>query len=347
MARIEKWSDLGELGDAASWSLYGASFFGLGGRTGLYAEPFHDLQGNGGDYALRFQTPDAGLISPYLASPISTFYWRAHFKANSFGYSSIPSGARFLVWRMNSTELGYLWVDSTGGINLQVGSTLASTPPAVIAAGVYATVELQMTIGNSAAYELRVNGVTQFSGTGDTQPGSDTGVNNFYMIMGQAAAFTENFHWFDDVAVDDADWVGESVITAIKPNEAGTTTELLPEPNTDDNWQTVDEIPPSDTDYNYTTVADKKDTYVHESLPGAASVIKAVVTVARVARSGADITHAYLVTRTGTTDYEGSAQNVGTAVNIVTKLEELDPDTGLPWVVGDFNTSETGIRFDT
>jgi len=348
MARVPEWTDLGELGNTTNWSIYGAAFFGLGGRSIVVAEPYLDAQGNGGLYALRFQQPNAGMVSPYKATGVvSTFYWRAHFRTSAVSYASLPSGGRIFTWRKDLTELGYLWINNSGALNIQIGgSTIATTVPGLILSNIYACIELKIVIADSGSYELRVNGIPRASGTADTKPGADTGINNWVVEMNSSAG-GEIYHWFDDVVVDTANWPGEAVITAVKPNEAGGTTELTPEPSTADNWQNVDEIPPSDVDYNYTTVVNKKDTYVHESLPGAASSIKAVTSVARVARSGVDITNAYLVTGSGGTDYESAAIPVGTVPTIITKVEEVDPDTGLPWVVGDYNLTEMGIRFDT
>lgn len=352
MARIRQWFGMDELGDLAQHVAHGGSIYGIGGRQLVINAPFRDAQGNGGNYCYWMQDPDSGIISPWLPAPISTFFMRCHYRMTNTNFGTNPDSAGgFFYWFKDATELGHLGCLGTGQLVLRVaGVSLATTPAPVLvpSSGQFVTLELKIVIGDggAGAYELRVNGIPLFSGTGDTKPGADTGINNMRWVLNEPLG---GFHscYIDDLVYDDADWVGEGVVTALKPNEAGDTTELAPTPGTSDNWQTVDEIPPSDTDYNSTTLPNKKDTYVHDSLPGAASIVKSVVTVARVARTGSDIATAYLVTGSGGVDYEDAGQAVGTVARVISKLEEVNPDTAAPWTPGEVNLSQLGVRFDT
>lgn len=352
MARIKEFMDLCELGDAASLLAAGwtqVSEVGSG-TSGVTATPYHDTQGNGGSYSLYANAPYNDWVTPTAASPVATFYARFHHQVNGFNLAAgdFSATAPFFRWRHGTTVLGYLAYNNTGHLVLWRGDNvqLGSTSSVALATSTWATIEVGITIGNSgAAYEVRVNDQTVISGTGDTQPGSDTTVDNLVFLSGNAVVFTGYTNYFDDIAVDDSTWVKESLITALFPSGAGNTTELTPSGGA--NYTTVDERPPSDADYNSTAVANKKDTYAHTSLPGAASTVNCVMPVARVNRDGTTIEHAYLVVRSNGADYEGSSHLLGISPTIITDLREVDPDTSLAWSVARVNASEVGIRFDT
>lgn len=345
MAPIKQWMDLSEEGSYASLLASGWQD-GLG--ADVVASPhFTDIAGNGGAYSLvvsSYQFGDRYVASPTLSVGISSFYHKFHFRFANTLYGSFT----FFKWRSGGTTLGRLVVNiPSGTITMQTGegTTTLGTSFGTLTAGVWYTIEVHIVIGNSGQYELKVNGFNTNwipLASGDTQPGSETTVDNvaYYINAGPAGEVC----YYDDIEADDAAYPGEGIATIHVPTGAGNTTQLTP--STGANWQCVDEVPPDDTDYVSTDTANKKDTYVHSALPAAASNIKSVLTVARVARAGSGITHAYLVTRSGGTDYESSAQEIQISPGPVSDLRTVDPATGVAWTRTGFNATEVGVRVD-
>lgn len=361
MARIREWMDVSEFGDMTS--LLAAGWIqSAGGGAGFPSissnNNYVDVLGNGGLYNIRCQSASDGavtaVVTPAHSPALSEVWIRFHhvlFSSNQdWRNDQYGNTGPFLFIRSSSTTIFYFASDDDGhivawrGDNVELGRSLAT-----IAINTYSNLEFHFKLHDSAGeVHIRKDGIPILSLTGqDTKPGSATTFDNLVLGCNEKQVFTGGAERrFDNLAADNAGWVGESIISALKPNAIGNTTELTAS-GAGDNWEMVDETPPSDADYNSTLVANKKDTYLHNSLPGAASTVRAVLTAARVARTGSDIASAYLVTRSGGTDYEDAGQPIGTVPFIISKLEEVDPDTGLPWVVGDVNTSEMGIRFDT
>lgn len=209
--------------------------------------------------------------------------------------------------------------------------------------------EVGITIGDTGSYELRVNGNSVGwipPASGDTKPGADTTVNKFD-VQAQTGSINSGPNadaYFDDFAVDSAGFIGEGVITLLSPNGAGATTQLTPTgaPN---NWQNVDEVPPSDADFNEATAANLKDTYTHAALPATAGSVGAALLAARVVKVGSSINNAYLVVRSGATDYESPANLMSLSPSIITGMWETDPAGGA-WTPTSLNASQIGIRFD-
>ncbi len=345
MARIREWMDLSELGDTASLTAAG---WLLVGQVTVVNSPFHDVQGNGGTYSLRVNPGSFITVTrarpPVLASPISTFRIRAHLLVD--GYDN--QGYVFTWWKGGNFLGGIKFESASHHIQLYSGGTLLAESTNQIFPNQWYTVEVGITIGNSGTYEVRVNGSSVGwipSASGDTQPGSDTNVDTltclYYDIFNQPPGINI---YFDDLAVDDGNWCGEGFITALHPNGAGNTTELTPSSGA--NWQNVDEIPPSDADYNETTVPNKKDTYTHTALPSNTTSVKAALIAARVVKVGSTINNGYIVLRSGVTDFESAAQLLSLSPAIVTKLWETDPNDGV-WTPTSLNASQIGIRFDT
>ena len=94
------------------------------------------------------------------------------------------------------------------------------------------------------------------------------------------------------------------------------------------NYQTVDEIPPSDTDYNETTIADKVDTFAHAALTGSPTSVKCVQVQARGKLIGSPTpVNLKLAINSGATLYLSPNNALNLAVKAVSGLWATDPPT--------------------
>ena len=192
---------------------------------------------------------------------------------------------------------------------------------------------------SSGILQVKFNDVLVFDYSGNTVPGSETTLDNVYF----RADHSQSAERVDDVVIDDSDWPGVTKIAAIKPTGAGATTSWTPSAGS--NWDCVDEVPPSDTDYVYINSADQIDTYAAGDLPAEADTIKCVQVQARALKqSDATPQNIALGVRTGGADYFGSDLALTSAFSGHAQMFENNPDTASPWTVGEVNGAEIGIK---
>lgn len=186
---------------------------------------------------------------------------------------------------------------------------------------------------------VKVDGVQDSTYSGDTQYGG-TGVID-KIFMGKGNTFCTGY--FDNWVVDDANWIGDSRIYGVSPDGAGATN--LWTPSAGNNYECVDEVPPSDSDYIYTNTNDQIDTYSLANLGVSPYAIKSVQVLARAKKQGpATPQNIAGVVRTGGTDYAGSDQAITTAFAGYVALWEQNPYTTADWTESDVNGLEAGIK---
>jgi hypothetical protein len=154
---------------------------------------------------------------------------------------------------------------------------------------------------------------------------------------------------FDDCVVMDLSgsynnsFIGDVTISALLPTGAGNSTGWTPSAGS--NYDCANEAAPNDdTDYNSTSTLNAKDLYAFADAPAGAD-IRAVQVLASVRKGAEGPGQVKLVTRSGSTDYDGVAQGIaGTAYAYVREVQETDPATASPWSESGFNAAEFGIK---
>lgn len=196
---------------------------------------------------------------------------------------------------------------------------------------------------SSGRFVLKINGTTELDFTGDTRNGG-TGVINEIDVGYYDYASSYPNCYIDDLVVDDADYPGDTRIYGISPDGAGNSASWTP--SAGNNYECVDEVPPSDADYVETNNNDQTDTHSMADMPSVYEV-KSVQVHTRAQTTGAPTPqNIALVCRppTGGTDYVGSDQAVGTAWKGFSELWENNPYTSSPWTESEVNGMEAGIK---
>jgi len=136
-------------------------------------------------------------------------------------------------------------------------------------------------------YILKLDGITQFDFTGDTNPAAAE-VN---LIGGCGGSVSTS--WMDDLALNDTNgaidnsWCGDGQIVALVPNgDNGTPQWIGSDGNNTNNYQLIDELPPSSSDYVRATGSAYTDVYNLSTVNLAGQTIQRIWLVAR-ARSDA------------------------------------------------------------
>lgn len=331
MARIREAYDLSELGSTAQLTAAGWTVGGAIDAATVYA----DILGNGGVYSMGADR-DAFFLTPLLATPVVTFYSREHYRPTALNI-------RIMEWFSGGALMGDLRTNSSGNLFIRSGTTTLATSTLALVANNWYTIEVRWTVGDSATYEVRVDGVPWIGpSTGDTKPSTQTDIDQF-RLGGLSFPDGVGRQYHDDFVVDDTDWVGESVITSLRPNGSGNYSQFTPSAVAA-HYSLVDELPYNDADYISGLTNAERDSFLHTALPGAATVVKSVLLTARAARVGGTLNNMNHFVRIGGTDYDGSSRAVNPTATLTTEVYDESPATSSPWTVSEVNNAEVGVQ---
>ena len=291
------------------------------------------LSGRDGNYCLSVDTSFNTSLEKNLPSRSELYVAFRLYPKNS---------ANAIKFYYDSTLLGYLYLTGTGG-NFQAkrgDGTILATGTTTIDSQVWILVEVRYKPADSGGvFQVKVNGILDIDYTGNTTSGGSSvnkialGTNNFNYGIG----------YYDNIIVDDASWIGDTKIQAIKPTAAGNSTQW--DPSSGSNWDCVDERPPSDTDYNYTNAADELDLFTFSDLSGSIEEIKCVQVQARAKYEGAPAaTKLQLGVRLSSTNYFSASKDLTTAFKQHYHLWEQDPSTSSAWTASGVNAAGFGYK---
>ena len=304
----------------------------IGGSAGIN----NSLTGRDGNYCLNCY--GAGSAPKYLMNAIPS---KSELYVAFLFYPSV-SGRIFSFYN-SGTKLGYISLSSTSGGNIQAykgPSTLLATGTAMINGSTWYLIEIHYIPATSGGvFQVKVNGISDISYSGSTTPAATT-INQ---IMLSEDGNNWGSGYYDNIIVDDANWIGNTRIQAIQVNGPGGFTQFTPSAGA--NWQNVEEIPYSETDYNETGVSAKVDTFTHAALSGSPAAVKCVQVQARAKLIGNPTpTNLQLVVNSGGTAYFSGSKALALASKGVSALWATDPATGQPWTVADVNAAEIGYK---
>ena len=192
----------------------------------------------------------------------------------------------------------------------------------------------------SGIVQVKINNIMEIDFTGNTtSTAGETDYNGFWVGSWVGAEYQ-----YDDIVVDNAAWIGPSRIALLKPTGAGALTQFTPSAGA--NWDCVDEIPASDSDYVATDTPGNVDLYTLTDLPGETVTVKSVQLSARCYKeSGATPQNLQMSVRSNGSNYFSGNKPIPDTVGVnVIHLFETNPDTGIPWTVGQGNALEAGMK---
>jgi hypothetical protein len=158
-------------------------------------------------------------------------------------FTALPAGAAEVIWNVTDTSArkGSLRIRSDGKLAYyNSADTLQATGATVLSTNTWYRIETKVIKGTSAAWEVKIDGASEISGTTDNR-NTDTFKNNVgsYDVGGSGCTF-----YFDDGAIDDAQYPGAGKVTPLYPTSNGTTFEWT---NT---YANIDEVPVDTGDYS-------------------------------------------------------------------------------------------------
>jgi len=242
-------------------------------------------------------------------------------------------------------------IDATGTVRLYRGASDTGTLIATSAAGVWNTsawghFEMRAKIHDTTGVcQIRIGGTTTnvIDFSGDTKnAGTSTNIDGFRLVnMGGAYGSLDDLHWNDALGSRNNTWTGDCRVAPMIPDGAGSQTEFAPSTGT--NYQNVDDVPPSATDYNGSAISGARDLYSLGNVAGAAG-IAAVKTSTWAHKSDTGAKALKPALKIGSTVYYGATMTLTTSMALQIDMFENSPATSAAWTPTEVNSLEFGAE---
>ena len=320
--------------------------------TALYSGVSSDVK-RSGNYSFLINPPDANVGSiniqgidangASVAFNVATIYARFYLLPDVIPASD--SEEIFTSLNTSSARKFSLRITSTGKLQAygpdgttQLGSDGATTIQD------WDQIEVKVGTGETAAYEVLVNGSVELSGTANLGT-----VNNGTLQLGKVVNRNDQgvTLYYDDICVRDDQYPGAGAVALQRPVADGTYTAWTVGAGPDDKWDCVDETPPDDTTSYLLSTASVDDAYTANlqdaSVAGISGTINAVKSFARMRRAGSFDGTLKLRLRSGTTDADTAAfTNGSSSWNTRWPLFLVDPATSAAWSLSALDSLQVG-----
>lgn len=228
-------------------------------------------------------------------------------------------------------------------------STVLGTSTLTLTAPQNNYIEYKITASDAAGVVVvKVNGITFLNlSSQDTNNGGSSTISNFYAVGdGNAASFAWDI---DDLYICDTtgsapqnDFLGDVRVQAILPTGAGNYTQWTPSAGS--NYQNVDENPTTDdTDYNSSSTANQKDTFVFGDVTPTAGTVYGVAVNMMMRKDDGGVRTLQALARLSSTDANGATLTVGSSYANYQTIFETKPGGGA-FSITDVNNSEFGYE---
>jgi len=307
---------------------------------------YSTTQKRSGNYSINISLAWTELSNSFylpLAASLSEFFVQF-----AFYFTSNPTGAGAIIaWRNGTTTLGGIRLNASRKLDVYTGNfaTLVASGNTILNINTWYVIEVHVKIADSGGViEVRLDMNNEASFSGDTKPGAETQVNGlvFGNVVGSDA-------YVDDLLVHDVSgtvnnsWPNGAKVVLLKPNADGGTLGWTPTPS-GSHYTTVDEVPPSGTDYLQATEADKVDQLGLTDLPAEALSVKGVI-IQAWAYKGCSLppTRLALGLNLGGVDYYTADKDLGTSQALVREVWEQKPGGGA-FSVADVNGAKLLLK---
>lgn len=315
---------------------------------------------NGG-YALRVNptTSGTGRADIYAhdatgavaidAMSAATAYYQFYFRANTLPDTLKEICAQFVA--IDNITKANLFINSAGNLLLHNESnTLIATGTTALSTGVWYRIGVKIGTGSGAvsAYEVQIDGVSEFSGTTASLYEENNGVIRLGKVLNTNSK-TVDFY-YDDLIVSNSGFPDAGQCDLLIPNANGTYSDWTIGAGAGSNYENVDEFPnDGDTTYLLSTVMgipNHPDETEQLAAMAAALAVAAVKPFIVVKRDGAVNGSTQLMHRSGSTDTTLSAGATTSAYALKAAVLDVDPATSVAWTAGGVNAFEVGAKSD-
>lgn len=300
-----------------------------------------------GTNGLRFGNATPQNISKVFAAAKTTLIAGMAFRPNAVG-----SDFYIFAFQDGGTTQVDVRYGTDGRLRVTRAGTTIGQGNTVLPNNVFTHIELKVTINDTTgSFELRVNGVTEVSGTNvDTKNTANATADRITLFpTGSGSAFG-TADWDDVYVCDDtapnASFLGDVRIHALLPNAAGFYAQWTPSAAVA-NYTTVDENPPNDdTDYISSATVGQIDSYAFTDLPANVAAVLAVQVCMDARKDDAGTREIAALVRQSAADAVGATKAVGTTYAMALQQWDTNPaNAGAAWAVADLNTNaQFGVK---
>lgn len=357
------------------WETGDASQLGMAQSVGSYAAPAAVSAAptaRSGTYCIKCTNnsssftgwPNASKWTVMHASK-TELYWAFGLYRSDGELNTFPSRLSFAVFDTSGSVGLVLATEDDGSVRLYVATagtgqptaanmTLIGTSATSIPNSTWVNVEVHATAatGATGAVEVKINGASVISAT--SQRTCQTSANFAgmllqFMRLNATGASTSSYLAFDDLRVNDTTgsvntgWPGDEQILLLRPNAAGDSAQFTRGgSDSGTNYGQVDELPPSNADYVYSTTTGHIDLYnLSTTTVVSISAIEVLVQAYNVDGPGGSIN---LVTKTPAGQSDGSAQNLSGSPMYLRRVLDTDPADSGTWTQAKLDALQIGPK---
>lgn len=246
-------------------------------------------------------------------------------------------------------------IQSTGVLSARLGSvatgtTIDSTIVPALVANAWNHIEIKAVASQTVgAVEIRVNEVTVLNLTGIDTVDTGNTVEFSQVVWGELSGTHHGLvDWYldDIVAWDDqtvgtndvVDFIGDKKVFTAFPTSDTAEADFLKSTGTV-GYELIDEATPNDADYIYSATDTDVSEFGLTDLPGNAAEVVAVIAVPRLLKTDAGTVFHSADIVTGGDATAAAAIPATTEATYWPFVHTKNPDTGVPWTPGEFNSS--------
>lgn len=237
---------------------------------------------------------------------------------------------------------------TTGGklfLYRNTSATVIETGTTTMFADTWYMIELKVTIGNSAAYEARIDEVTELSGTADTQQTANATTDALlygHLVSSGSSGFFDDFYCCDTTGGVANNFLG-NIRVETKFVTSDDAVQFTPLSST--NASNVDETnSDGDTTYNSSSTAGHVDTFNHAALSTTPSAIYGVSVVAKIRKDDTTSRNARTKFKSSATTSNGTTTAMATSFKYLETLYTTDPNTAVAWAASGVNATKIGYE---
>ena len=296
---------------------------------------------------IEMTTPSLGLDN--------TMIFGVGLRVNS---NAVFTSERGFYFQRGAQEQCHLYIDQQGGgfdLVLKTGTTEIERTAVTLDHDIWHYVEMKCECIASGAYEVRVNGVSVFSGTGAALndsglTGADTFSFHFPDTFLSTRFFLDDLYVLDGSGATANDFIGPQTIEGILVTANGAVNNWTND-GTGDNYTSVDD-PTSSHDESGAggTVSSgtlaQEDLYTMSDLASLTGSITAVQFNVRAAVASVGTRNILFKAKTGAnaSASAGSSPVSDTVFQNIHKIMETNPSTASGWTISDVNDTQLGVE---
>jgi hypothetical protein len=309
-------------------SVHGVFSIGTGTLTGSYHSNYNGYDNSSVPWAYKI------LSTNYSQLYVSMKYWHNNTvwcPIFAFSDSAGTTTASIVRNASNNIEIR---------LGTSAGAVLATSTNNINANIVYCIEIYYKPLNSGGEITVKVDGVQSVTYSGDTTAGLE---NVRRIIIGHTTGNgnSMNMKW-DDIVVSDSGWLGNQYIQLITPNASGDSTQWTP--STGNNYDCVNEVVASDTDYISTNTTDNTDLYNLTSLTGSIKSVTAIDVSARMSYYGTPTPTKQKIAIKSTGEYYGD--DISPALSYVNYnyIWDQNPATSAAWLESEINSLQVGVK---